>query len=155
VVIPFFSFRIMVGCGMVMLGLAWLGTYLKFQAAAGAQSPPALGDFPELSTALHRHPHRLVHGRSRPSALGGYGVLRTADAMTPFLTTRAATISLVIFCAILRLHIRIRHVLHLSPHPHRSRWQAVRVPRLAVPSRPMPLGDAGLTHEPGHAGAGE
>src|ERR1700755_2347534 len=31
VVIPFFSFRIMVGCGMVMLGLAWLGTYLNFK----------------------------------------------------------------------------------------------------------------------------
>src|SRR3981081_1379119 len=31
VVIPCFSFRIMVGCGMVMLGLAWLGTYLNFR----------------------------------------------------------------------------------------------------------------------------
>jgi cytochrome bd ubiquinol oxidase subunit I len=30
VVVPFFSFRIMVGCGLVMLGLAWLGTYLSF-----------------------------------------------------------------------------------------------------------------------------
>jgi hypothetical protein len=29
-----------------------------------------------------------------------YGVLRTADAMTQFLTTREATISLVIFCAV-------------------------------------------------------
>jgi len=29
-----------------------------------------------------------------------YGVLRTADAMTPFLTTRAAAISLVVYCAI-------------------------------------------------------
>ena len=27
-------------------------------------------------------------------------MLRTADAMTPFLTTRAATISLVVFCAV-------------------------------------------------------
>ncbi len=29
-----------------------------------------------------------------------YGVLRTADALTPFLTTRAAAISLVVFCVI-------------------------------------------------------
>ena len=29
-----------------------------------------------------------------------YGVLRTADAMTPFLTTREATISLIIFCSV-------------------------------------------------------
>ena len=29
-VIPFFAFRIMVGCGLVMLGLAWLGSYLSY-----------------------------------------------------------------------------------------------------------------------------
>src|SRR5205823_2335598 len=29
VVIPFFAFRIMVGCGLLMLGLAWLGSYLS------------------------------------------------------------------------------------------------------------------------------
>src|SRR6185312_14707401 len=31
VVIPFFTFRIMVGCGLVMLGLAWLGSYLSYK----------------------------------------------------------------------------------------------------------------------------
>src|ERR1700749_4135358 len=31
VVIPFFAFRIMVGCGLLMLGLAWFGTYLSFR----------------------------------------------------------------------------------------------------------------------------
>ena len=29
-----------------------------------------------------------------------YGVLRTADAMTPFLTTQAAAISLVVYCMV-------------------------------------------------------
>jgi cytochrome bd ubiquinol oxidase subunit I len=29
-----------------------------------------------------------------------YGVLRTAEAMTPFLTAREATISLLVFCAV-------------------------------------------------------
>src|SRR5260370_29186957 len=29
-----------------------------------------------------------------------YGLLRTADAMTPFLTTRAAMVSLVVYCAL-------------------------------------------------------
>jgi cytochrome d ubiquinol oxidase subunit I len=32
VVIPFFSFRIMVGCGMAMLGLAWLGMDLPWES---------------------------------------------------------------------------------------------------------------------------
>src|ERR1700739_3057298 len=31
VLIPFFSFRIMVGCGLVMLGLAWFGSYLSYK----------------------------------------------------------------------------------------------------------------------------
>jgi cytochrome d ubiquinol oxidase subunit I len=29
-----------------------------------------------------------------------YGVLRTADAVTPFLTVRAASVSLIVFCAL-------------------------------------------------------
>jgi cytochrome bd ubiquinol oxidase subunit I len=31
VLIPFFTFRIMVGCGLLMLGLAWLGSYLSLK----------------------------------------------------------------------------------------------------------------------------
>src|SRR5258708_39873778 len=31
VLIPFFTFRIMVGCGLAMLALAWLGSYLSLK----------------------------------------------------------------------------------------------------------------------------
>ena len=31
VLIPFFTFRIMVGCGLIMLLLAWLGSYLSIK----------------------------------------------------------------------------------------------------------------------------
>jgi cytochrome d ubiquinol oxidase subunit I len=31
VLIPFFSFRIMVGCGLIMLLIAWLGSYLNYK----------------------------------------------------------------------------------------------------------------------------
>src|ERR1700719_2118481 len=31
VVVPFFSFRIMVGCGLIMLLIAWVGTYLNLK----------------------------------------------------------------------------------------------------------------------------
>src|SRR5262249_40238987 len=31
VVIPFFTFRIMVGCGLIMLAVAWLGSYLNLR----------------------------------------------------------------------------------------------------------------------------
>src|SRR5712671_2829994 len=88
----------------------------EFQAAAGAQSPPALGDFPELSTALHCDPHRLVHGRSRPSALGGLWRVANRgchDAIPD--DPRGDDLA--------------RDLLRdLPPHLRRSRWQAVRVP---------------------------
>jgi hypothetical protein len=100
VVIPFFSFRIMVGCGLVMLGLAWLGTYLSFKHRL-AYNRPLLWltflSFPLPFVAILTGWFTAEVGR-QPWVV--FGVLRTADAMTPFLTTRAATISLVIFCAV-------------------------------------------------------
>ena len=33
VIIPFFAFRIMVGCGLLMLLLAWVGSYLSVKGA--------------------------------------------------------------------------------------------------------------------------
>src|ERR1700683_2501289 len=35
VVIPFFAFRIMVGCGLLMMALAWLGPYLDIRGRIG------------------------------------------------------------------------------------------------------------------------
>ena len=76
--------------------------------------------------------------------------------MTPFLTTRAATTSLVIFCAvyafiflfgtfyIYRL-IRTGPVGKLFETPHVA----------AVPNRPMSLANAGSIHEHSSVSAGE
>jgi cytochrome d ubiquinol oxidase subunit I len=36
VVIPFFTFRIMVGCGLIMLAVAWLGSYLSLVSSRAA-----------------------------------------------------------------------------------------------------------------------
>ena len=51
--------------------LAWIGSYLSLQGAPGAEPAAAVADVPELPAAVHRHPDRLVHGRSRTSALDG------------------------------------------------------------------------------------
>ena len=76
--IPFFAFRIMVGCGLVMLALAWIGTYLSCQADASSKTALLLwADVPQLSAALHRDADRLVHRRGRPPALDG--LWRAAD----------------------------------------------------------------------------
>ncbi len=100
VLIPFFAFRIMVGCGLVMLALAWLGSYLSPTHASSKAACCSGAIFLELSAAVYRDPDGLVHRGSGRQPWTVYGVLRTADALTPFLTTRAATISLVVFCAI-------------------------------------------------------
>jgi cytochrome d ubiquinol oxidase subunit I len=100
VLIPFFGFRIMVGCGLLMLALAWVGSYLNIRGRI-EQSRLLLWltffSFPLPFIATLTGWFTAEVGR-QPWVV--YGVLRTADAMTPFLTTRAATISLVVFCAV-------------------------------------------------------
>jgi cytochrome d ubiquinol oxidase subunit I len=98
--IPFFAFRIMVGCGLVMLALAWAGSYLSRNGRA-IDSRLLLWliflSFPLPFIATLTGWFTAEVGR-QPWTI--YGVLRTADAITPFLTTRAAMISLLLYCAI-------------------------------------------------------
>src|ERR1700682_207130 len=154
VAVPFFGFRIMVGCGLVMLGLAWLGTYLSFKRRLERNRLLlwlTFLSFPLPFIAIITGWFTAEVGR-QPWVV--YGVLRTADAMTPFLTTRAATISLVIFCSVYAFiflfgTFYIYRLIRTGPAgklfaPHRP----------AVPSRPMSLANADLS-EPSHVGAGE
>jgi cytochrome bd ubiquinol oxidase subunit I len=100
VLIPFFAFRIMVGCGLVMLLIAWRGSYLAHHGRAERNRPllwATFLSFPLPWIAILTGWFTAEVGR-QPWTV--YGVLRTAQALTPFLTTRAATISLVVFCAI-------------------------------------------------------
>ena len=98
VVIPFFAFRIMVGCGLIMMALAWLGAYVSFKNRL-EQNRLLLWclffSFPLPWIAILTGWLTAEVGR-QPWAV--YGVLRTADAMTPFLTVQQASISLVVFC---------------------------------------------------------
>lgn len=82
-----------------------------------------------------------------------YGVLRTADAMTPFLTTRAAAISLAVFCTVYVFifffgTFYIYRLLRAGPL-----GDLVRPPSAAVPNRPMSV--VSPTVSPGHLVAGE
>jgi cytochrome bd ubiquinol oxidase subunit I len=100
VVIPFFSFRIMVACGLALLALAWLGVFLIWIDRL-EQSRLLLWliflSFPLPFIATLTGWFTAEVGR-QPWTV--YGVLRTADAVTPFLTTRAAAISLVLYSVI-------------------------------------------------------
>jgi cytochrome d ubiquinol oxidase subunit I len=97
VLITFFTFRIMVGCGMIMLALAFIGSYLNFAGRIGRYRLflwATFLSFPLPFIATWTGWFTAEIGR-QPWAV--YGLLRTADAMTPFLTARAAAISLVTY----------------------------------------------------------
>jgi cytochrome bd ubiquinol oxidase subunit I len=66
-----------------------------------------------------------------------YGVLRTAEGVTPFLTARVATISLVVFCAVYSFIFTfgiyyIYRLIRIGPA-----GRLIEPPVGAVPNRPM------------------
>jgi cytochrome bd ubiquinol oxidase subunit I len=141
VLIPFFAFRVMVGCGMVMLLLAWLGTYLSVKGRI-EQNRPLLWciflSFPLPHIAILTGWFTAEVGR-QPWTV--FGVLRTADAVTPFLTTREAMISLVVFCALYLFifafgTLYIYRLLRAGPI-----GSLVLPPKAATPNRPMSVLD--------------
>ena len=100
VLIPFFAFRVMVGCGMLMLLLAWGGVYSGLKGRI-EQNRVLLRSiffsFPLPFIAILTGWFTAEVGR-QPWVV--YGVLRTAQAMTPFLTNSAAAVSLLVYCAL-------------------------------------------------------
>ena len=100
VAIPFFTFRIMVGCGLLMLALAWGGSLLNVLGRLeGARWLlwPIFCSFPLGFVATLTGWFTAEVGR-QPWTV--YGQVRTADAVTPFLTTPQVAISLVTFAVI-------------------------------------------------------
>jgi cytochrome bd ubiquinol oxidase subunit I len=147
VLIPFFAFRIMVGCWLVMLLVAWVGSYLYYKGRL-EQNRNLLWatflSFPLPYIAIWTGWFTAEVGR-QPWVV--YGVLRTADAMTPFLTTRTALISLVVYCTVYSLIFAfgvfyIYKLLRAGPME-----SMVLPPAHAVPNRPMSVADhvSGLT----------
>jgi cytochrome bd ubiquinol oxidase subunit I len=155
VVIPFFAFRIMVGCGMAMLALAWIGSYLSIKGRIDRNRLLLwliFLSFPLPFIAILTGWFTAEVGR-QPWTV--YGVLRTADAMTPFLTAREAMISLVVFCALYAFifsfgTLYIHQLLRAGPTE-----QLVLPPSGAIPNRPMSVVDGHPTSTLGNTLAGE
>ncbi|MGE8158972.1 cytochrome ubiquinol oxidase subunit I [Paraburkholderia sp. NPDC080076] len=139
VAITFFAFRLMVGCGLIMLLVAWGGSLLAWKERLMRQRVllwVVFACFPLPFAATLTGWFTAEVGR-QPWTV--YGLLRTADAMTPFLTTRAATLSLAIFCAtyvfIFAFGIYyIYKLLRQGPTAHLS-----QNPPSALPNRPLSL----------------
>ena len=149
VLIPFFAFRIMVGCGLLMLALSWIGSYLNFTGAIERYRLLLWATFlsfplPFIATLTGWFTAEV--GR-QPWTI--YGVLRTADAMTPFLSAREAIISLIVFCAVYVFIFAfgtfyVYRLLRAGPVGNLK-----SPPAAAVPNRPMsvlPPANAGLSH---------
>jgi cytochrome bd ubiquinol oxidase subunit I len=100
VAIPFFAFRIMVGCGLLMLGLAWFGSLLQLTERIDRQRLLLWAIFlsfplPFIATLTGWFTAEV--GR-QPWTV--YGVLRTADSVTPNLTIGETIASLAFFGSI-------------------------------------------------------
>jgi cytochrome d ubiquinol oxidase subunit I len=141
VVIPFFTFRIMVGCGLAMLLLAWVGTCLSRKGRI-EQSRLLLSltflSFPLPFIATLTGWFTAEVGR-QPWTV--YGLLRTADSVTPFLTARTALISLIVYCAVYTFIFAfgvfyIYRLLRAGPA-----GSLVVQPVAATPRRPMSIAD--------------
>jgi cytochrome bd ubiquinol oxidase subunit I len=97
VAIPFFAFRVMVGCGLLMLVLAWLGS---LQLARGRMDTQrwllwsVFLSFPLGFIATLTGWFTAEVGR-QPWTV--FGQLRTVDAATPFLRAPQVAISLAVF----------------------------------------------------------
>ena len=100
VAIPFFTFRIMVGCGLLMLALAWYGTLQLARGPIETQRGLLWAiflSFPLGFIATLGGWYTAEVGR-QPWAV--YGQLRTADAATPFLTVGQVSTTLALFAAV-------------------------------------------------------
>ena len=155
VVIPFFTFRIMVGCWLLMLLVAWVGSYLMYKERIEQSRLPLWAtffSFPLPFIAILTGWYTAEVGR-QPWTV--YGVLRTADAMTPFLTARAAMTSLVVFCIVYSFIFvfgtyYIYRLLRAGPA-----GPLVLPPAAAIPNRPMSVVDEHHLAPPARRLAGE
>jgi len=144
VALPFMTFRVMVACGLLMLFIAWGGSWLAWKEhlmqRRGLLWATYLS-FPLPFIAILTGWFTAEVGR-QPWTV--YGLLRTADAVTPTLTTNAALASMTIFCMTYVLIFSfgtyyIYKLLHVGPA---SVYQA-KSPQ-GLPNRPLSIASRGV-----------
>jgi cytochrome d ubiquinol oxidase subunit I len=100
VAVPFLAFRVMVGCGLLMLGLAWYGCLEMARGRLEERRWLLRGialSFPLGFVATLTGWFTAEVGRQPWSV---YGMLRTADAVTPFLTASQVAATLIVFAVV-------------------------------------------------------
>ena len=144
VAIPFFTFRIMVACGVLMMAVAWFGSFR--QLGRREASRPLLWatflSFPLPFIATLSGWFTAEVGR-QPWTI--YGLQRTAEAVTPTLTGAEAAISLVFFVALYALifsfgTVYIYRLLRAGPELSVLPWAVDGKDLLALKSDDTPAG---------------
>jgi cytochrome d ubiquinol oxidase subunit I len=100
VVVPFFAFRIMVGMGLIMVAISWIGLLLIWRGRLESARWflwPAFLSFPTGFIAVLCGWYTAEVGR-QPWVV--YHLLRTEDAITPSLTGGQVLFSLIAYVAI-------------------------------------------------------
>ncbi|MGO7485509.1 cytochrome ubiquinol oxidase subunit I [Rhizobium ruizarguesonis] len=97
VLIPFFAFRIMVGCGLLMLFLAWVGTAYSWAGRIEQQRWLLWGTFCSFPVGFIATLTGWFVAEVGRQPWTVYGVLRTAEAATPFLAKSQVAFSLALF----------------------------------------------------------
>ena len=150
------GYSLLGACWLVMLLIAWIGSYLIHKERIEKTRLLlwlTFLSFPLPFIAILTGWYTAEVGR-QPWTV--YGVLRTADAMTPFLTAPTALTSLVVFCAVYSFIFAfgtyyIHRLLHAGPA-----GRLVLPPAAAIPNRPMSVADEHhLTPAARRAAAGE
>lgn len=105
--VPFYGFRVMVGLGVIMLALSWTGVWLLARGRLGdPERPPrwflwaTFLHFPSGFVAVLAGWFTAEVGR-QPWVV--FGLLRTADAVTPNLSGTAVAISLAAYVLVYAL----------------------------------------------------
>jgi cytochrome d ubiquinol oxidase subunit I len=100
VVIPFFTFRLMVGMGLIMLAVSWWGNVLRWRGKLETSRWflwCAFLSFPAGFVAVLAGWFTAEVGR-QPWVV--YGILRTQDAVTPSLATGDVLFSLLVYMGV-------------------------------------------------------
>ena len=154
VLLPFFSFRVMVACWGIMLLIAWFGSYLIHRGRIENYRLLLWATF--LSFPL---PFAAILSGWVTAEVGRqpwvvYGVLRTADAVTPFLSAQTVWVSLIVYAVVYTFIFAfgtyyIYRLLRAGP------VGSLGLPPIgAVPNRPMSVAGEPPS-APRHAPAGD
>jgi cytochrome bd ubiquinol oxidase subunit I len=135
VLIPFFAFRLMVGMGLIMLAVSWLGVWLCWRNRLETTRWflwVAFLSFPTGFVAVLAGWFTAEIGR-QPWVV--YGLLRTRDAVTPSLKTGDVMFSLAVYIAV----YAVIYAFGLYYMFRLLREGPAREPEAVSPSRPLAL----------------